>query len=160
MKQLISLSLAAFMLASCITERRRADIFHGYANEHRSEVLKYCPPPIEKVNPGTPDTVTIVDTVKVKVPYPVPGTNDTIWVDCPDTEYVYRYISKTDTLFRENTAELERQSLLRQDAEKEAAIASELAALADKRAKERLYWIIGLAIGLIASVILKIKNFI
>lgn len=158
MKYSILLLLAALMLGSCMTERKRSDIFHRYAREHRSEVLKYCPPVKEQVKPGKPDTVLVRDTVKVKVPYAVPGTTDTIWVECPETETIYQYIDRTDTLYRENTAELERLTLEREDYLKQIAAEAALREAAEQRAKNRLYWVIGLAIALAASAYIIFKS--
>ena len=81
MKLLISLSLAAFMLASCMTERKRADVFHRYARENPTELADICADeyPVKVVTTkGKTDTVTMRDTLRVKVPVPVPGGTDTL----------------------------------------------------------------------------------
>src|SRR5690606_11525329 len=107
MKLLISLSLAAFMLASCMTERKRADVFHRYARENPIDLAELCADefPVKVVTTkGKTDTVTVRDTSRVKVPVPMPGGTDTLWADCPPAEHVYHYINRTDTIMQENTA--------------------------------------------------------
>lgn len=163
MKQLISLSLAALMLASCVTERKRADLFHRYARENPTELAELCadefPPKITTVK-GKTDTVTKRDTLRVRVPVKIPGRTDTLWADCPPSETVYRYINRTDTIMQENTALIAELQGKLAESEKELAVETALRKKSDDAAHNRLYWIIGLGIGVIASVILKIKNFI
>lgn len=143
-------------MLSCMTERKRADIFHGYAARHRADVLAYCPPVKElPAVKGKPDTVTVIDTVNVKVPYPVPGTNDTIWVECPETEAVYRYIRQTDTVYRENTSELELLALELKESEEGKAVSDALMERSENRAKNLLWSVIGLAVALAASIALR-----
>src|SRR5690606_6073337 len=163
MKLLISLSLAAFMLASCMTERKRADIFHRYARENPTTLAELCADefPVKTITTkGKTDTVTMRDTLRVKVPVPVPGGTDTLWADCPPSETVYRYINRTDTIMQENTALIAELQGKLSESEKSLAVETALRKKSDDAAHSRLYWIIGLGIGLVASVILKIKNFL
>src|SRR5690606_38045719 len=163
MKLLISLSLAAFMLASCMTERKRADIFHRYARENPIDLAELCADefPVKTITTkGKTDTLTVRDTLRVKVPVVVPGGTDTLWADCPPSETVYRYINRTDTIMQENTALIAALQGKYAEADKEAEVERALRNKAEKEARNRLYWLIGLGAGLIASVILKIKNFL
>src|SRR5690606_20017963 len=163
MKLLISLSLAALTLASCITERKRADVFHRYAREHPTELAEMCadefPPKVTTVK-GKTDTVTKRDTLRVRVPVKIPGRTDTLWADCPPAEHVYHYINRTDTIMQENTALIAALQGKLADAGTELAVEKAMRSASDKSSRNRLYWIIGMGIGLIASVILKIKNFL
>ena len=163
MKLLISLSLAAFTLASCMTERKRADVFHRYARENPIDLAELCADefPVKTITTkGKTDTVTMRDTLRVKVPVPVPGGTDTLWADCPPAEHVYHYINRTDTIMQENTAMIAALQGKLADAGTELAVEKALRKKSDKSSRNRLYWIIGLGIGLVASVILKIKNFL
>ena len=163
MKLLISLSLAALTLASCITERKRADVFHRYAREHPTELAELCadefPPKVTTVK-GKTDTVTKRDTLRVRVPVKIPGRTDTVWAECPPAQVVEHYINRTDTIMQENTALIAELQGKLAESEKKLAVETALRKKSDDDAHSRLYWIIGLAVGLIASVILKIKNFI
>lgn len=162
MKLLISLSLAAFMLASCMTERKRADIFHRYARENPIDLAELCadkyPPKVTTVK-GKTDTVTKRDTLRVRVPV-VTKQLDTVWADCPPAEHVYHYINRTDTIMQENTAMIAALQGKLADVGTELAVETALRKKAKDTSHNRLYWIIGLGIGLVASVILKIKNFL
>jgi len=151
------------LLNGCMTERKRADVFHRYAREHPTELAELCSdkyPPKATTVKGKTDTVTKRDTLRVKVPVPVPGGTDTLWADCPPSETVYRYINRTDTIMQENTALIAALQGKLSESEKSLAVETALRKKSDDAAHSRLYWIIGLGIGLVASVILKIKNFL
>lgn len=163
MKYLISLSLAAFMLASCMTQKKRADVFHRYARENPTELAELCADefPVKTVmTKGKTDTMTVRDTLRIKVPVPVPGGTDTLWADCPPSETIYRYINRTDTIMQENTALIAELQGKLSASTTELAVEKALRAKSDKAARNRMYWIIGLGIGMVASIILKIKNFL
>src|SRR5690606_42162123 len=151
------------MLSGCMTERKRADVFHRYARENPTELAELCadkyPPKVTTVK-GKTDTVTKRDTLRVRVPVPVPGGADTVWADCPPAEHVYHYINRTDTIMQENTALIAELQGKLAEANRSLAVEAALRKKSDDTAHSRLYWIIGLAVGLIASVVLKIKNFI
>jgi len=151
------------MLSGCMTERKRADLFHRYARENPTKLAELCadkyPPKVTTVK-GKTDTVTMRDTLRVKVPVPMPGGTDTLWADCPPAEHVYHYINRTDTIMQENTALIAALQGKLAEANTELAVEKALRSSSDKQARNRLYWIIGLGIGLVASVILKIKNFL
>lgn len=151
------------MLVSCITERKRSDLFHRYARENPTELAELCADefPVKTITTkGKTDTVTMRDTLRVKVPVPVPGGTDTLWADCPPAEHVYHYINRTDTIMQENTAMIAALQGKLADVGTELAVEKAMRSASDKSSRNRLYWIIGLSIGLIASVILKIKNFL
>lgn len=162
MKIVLIITVVA-LLSGCMTERKRADIFHRYAREHPVDLAEICADefPVKVVTTkGKTDTVTVRDTLRVKVPVPVPGGTDTLWADCPPSETVYRYINRTDTIMQENTALIAELQGKLAEANTELAVEKALRSSSDKQARNRLYWIIGLGIGLVASVILKIKNFL
>ena len=151
------------LLNGCMTERKRADIFHRYARENPIDLAELCADefPVKTITTkGKTDTVTMRDTLRVKVPVPVPGGTDTLWADCPPAEHVYHYINRTDTIMQENTAMIAELQGKLAEANTELAVEKALRSSSDKQARNMLYWIIGLGIGLVASVILKIKNFL
>jgi len=161
MKYLILL-LLVLLLSGCMTQKKRGDIFHRYAREHPTELAELCadefPPKVTTVK-GKADTVTRRDTVRVRVPV-VTKQLDTIWADCPPAEHVYHYINRTDTIMQENTALIAELQGKLAESDKSLAVETALRKKAEDTSHNRLYWIIGLAVGLIASVILKIKNFL
>lgn len=132
--------LLCTMLSGCITQQKRQDIFHRHARENKADVLEYCPPVTTESKTGKPDTLTVTDTVKIKVPYVVNKT-DTLWIDCP--EAVYKYIRQTDTLFRENTALLEAELLKRQAAELESAELNATLQSKTSQVKALTFWLLG-----------------
>ena len=151
------------LLSGCMSERKRADIFHRYARENPIELAEICADefPVKTITTkGKTDTVTMRDTLRVKVPVPVPGGTDTLWADCPPAEHVYHYINRTDTIMQENTAMIAALQGKLADVGTELAVEKAMRSASDKSSRNRLYWIIGLGIGLISSVILKIKNFL
>lgn len=150
------------LISGCMTERKRADIFHRYARENPIDLAELCADefPVKTItSKGKTDTVTMRDTLRVRVPV-VTKQLDTLWADCPPSETVYRYINRTDTIMQENTALIAALQGKLAEANTELAVEKALRSSSDKQARNRLYWIIGLGIGLIASVILKIKNFL
>ena len=160
---ILPLLVALTLLSGCMTQKKRADLFHRYARENPTELAELCADefPVKVVTTkGKTDTVTVRDTLRVKVPVPVPGGTDTLWADCPPAEQVYHYINRTDTIMQENTAMIAALQGKLSASEKSLAVETALRKKSDDAAHSRLYWIIGLAVGLIASVILKIKNFI
>ena len=160
---ILPLLVALTLLSGCMTQKKRADLFHRYARENPTELAELCADefPVKVVTTkGKTDTVTVRDTLRVKVPVPVPGGTDTLWADCPPAEHVYHYINRTDTIMQENTAMIAELQGKLAEANTELAVEKALRSSSDKQARNRLYWIIGLGIGLVASVILKIKNFL
>ena len=150
------------LLSGCMTERKRADIFHRYARENPIDLAELCADefPVKTITTkGKTDTITMRDTLRVRVPV-VTKQLDTVWADCPPSEHVYHYINRTDTIMQENTALIAELQGKLSASEKSLAVETALRKKSDDAAHSRLYWIIGLAVGLIASVILKIKNFI
>lgn len=161
MKLLISLSLAAFMLASCMTERKRADIFHRHAREVPSDVLDYCPEPSVVVKPGKPDTVTVTETKRVPV---YVTETDTIWADCPEHEV--RTVYKTDTATVIDQApvmaladRLERSERdLAHERGKNEQLREQNADQGKRLAKQ--WWLsVGLGVGLLLSIVLRFVKF-
>lgn len=159
MKYLILL-LLVLLLSGCMTERKRADIFHRYARENPTELAELCadkyPPKITTIK-GKTDTVTKRDTVKVKVPVPVPGGTDTLWADCPPAQVVEHYINRTDTIMQENTALIAELQGKLSASEKSLAVETALRKKAEDTSHNRLYWIIGLGIALIGAAYLVFK---
>ncbi len=154
------LLLPVLLLSGCMTERKRADVFHRYAREHPTELAELCADkyPVKVVTvKGKADTVTRRDTVRVRVPV-VTKQLDTIWADCPPAQVVEHYINRTDTIMQENTALIAALQGKLAEVNTEIAVEKALRSSSDKQARNRLYWIIGLGIGLVASVILKIKG--
>lgn len=161
MRHLILLLTAVLMLYSCMTERKRADVFHRYARENPTELAEICAdkyPPKTVTVKGRTDTVTKRDTLRVRVPVKVPGGTDTVWADCPPAQVVEHYINRTDTIMQENTALIASLQGKLAQSEQDKAVETALRLEAKKAARNRMYWIVGLGIALIASVILRIKN--
>lgn len=154
------LLLLLLLLSGCMTERKRADVFHRYARENPTELAELCadkfPPKVATIK-GKTDTVTKRDTVKVKVPVPMPGGTDTLWADCPPSETIYRYINRTDTIMQENTALIAELQGKLSAAEKALAVEAALRKKAEDASHNRLYWIIGLGIALIGAAYLVFK---
>lgn len=149
------------MLSGCISQKKREDIFHRYARENPIDLAEtYADKfPVKTVTvKGETDTVTVRDTVQVKVPVPVNGGADTIWADCPPAETVYRYINRTDTIMQENTALIVALQGRLNEVNTEIAVEKALRVSAENQSKNRLYCIIGLIIGLAVSMALKIKR--
>lgn len=130
------------LFTSCITQKKREDIFHRHAREHREDVLVYCPPPSVIHKEGRADTVLVRDTAVHRVPVYITDT-DTVWVDCPEHETVYRYINQVDTIMQEDVAKLEALMLRNQKLEVDKLIAEDRLAVSEQRSKNRLYWLIG-----------------
>lgn len=161
--RLVTILLVMAMLSGCISQKKREDIFHRYARENPIDLAEtYADKfPVKTVTvKGRTDTLTVRDTVQVKVPVPVNGGADTIWADCPPTETVYRYINRTDTIMKENTALIVALQGKINELNTELAVEKSLRVSSENQSNNRLYWIIGLAIGLAASMALKIKRLI
>lgn len=151
------------MLSGCMTQKKREDIFHRYARENPVELAEICAdkyPPKTVTITGKTDTVVNRDTVKVKVPVVIPGGTDTVWADCPPAERIYHYINRTDTIMQENTAMIEALRLRRDSALQDLGIYRAMLDEWRERAKNRVWWIVGLAIALGASVIFRLRKLI
>lgn len=151
------------MLSGCMTQKKREDIFHRYARENPVELAEICADkyPTKTVTiTGKTDTVTTKDTVKVKVPVVIPGGTDTVWADCPPAERIYHYINRTDTIMQENTAMIESLRLRRDSALQDLGIYRAMLEEWRERAKNRVWWIVGLAIALGVSVIFRLRKLI
>lgn len=162
MKNVTCFLVSVVVLSGCMTERKRADVFHRYARENPIELAEICADefPVKTITTkGKTDTVTMRDTLRVRVPV-VTKEMDTVWADCPPAEHVYHYINRTDTIMQENTAMIAALQGKLADVGTELAVEKAMRSDSDKSSRNRLYWIIGLGIGLVASVILKIKNFL
>src|SRR5690606_37410759 len=98
--RIVSLLMVMALLSGCMTQKKRADVFHRYARENPTELAELCADefPVKTVTTkGKTDTVTVRDTLRVRVPV-VTTEMDTVWADCPPAEHVYHYINRTDTI--------------------------------------------------------------
>lgn len=161
--RIVVIMVVVCLLSGCMTERKRADVFHRYAREHPTELAELCadefPPKITTVK-GKTDTVTKRDTLRVRVPVKIPGGTDTVWADCPPAERIYHYINRTDTIMQENTAMIESLRLRRDSALQDLGIYRAMLEEWRERAKNRVWWIVGLAIALGVSVIFRLRKLI
>ena len=141
-KRLFPLILVLLLFTGCMTQKKREDIFHRHAREVPADVLDYCPPPSVIHKEGRADTVLVRDTAVHRVPVYITDT-DTVWVDCPEHETVYRYINQVDTIMQEDEAKLEALMLRNQKLEVDKLIAEDRLEVSEHRSKNRLYWLIG-----------------
>lgn len=149
------------LFTGCITEQKRADIFHRHAREVPADVLVYCPEPSVVVKPGKPDTVTVTETKRVPV---YVTETDTIWADCPEHEV--RTVYKTDTATVIDQApvmvladRLERSERdLAHERGKNEQLREQNADQGRRLAKQ--WWLsVGLGVGLLLSIALRFVKF-
>lgn len=154
MFRVLIMSALVALFASCITHKKREDIFHRHARENRADVLKYCPVPSIKVVKGQPDTTIIRDTSYHRVPVYITEA-DTVWADCPGHEVVYQYIDKVDTIMQENTAKIEELMIRNHDLDKRNAVTENRLSDRTRQSSARLKWAIAGWLLLVLSVALR-----
>lgn len=146
--------LGLFLLVSgCITQQKRADIFHRHAREHKADVLDYCPPVESK--PGRTDTVTKTD-IKYRTVTVVRNQTDTIEVDCPETEVIYRHTHRTDTVA--DAAALEALSLRLIEFDKNMSVSDALLKREEKAKRTAVYWAIGLGLFAVIGWVIALRR--
>lgn len=155
------LLLSMGMLQSCTTERKALN----YLQKHPEVGAVYCNDkhPVKEVFIKGKDSV-IEKTVTVKgdsvdCPPQIKG-KDTIRVKvkCPDQKVIYQNVYRTDTLVKENTA---KSAILGNELDKVNKSYLEekiLREKAEKEARTRLWYLIGLMAIVGAYVVLKIKK--
>ncbi len=109
MKAILSSITVVFFLFGCASKRERAEKFLKNNPEYFAQLCAINFPVAEKIVPGKP----VYDTLTVYLPgkeIPCPefvdqnGQKQAPKVKCPESETKYITIHKTDTIYRENTA--------------------------------------------------------
>lgn len=153
--QIIGGLVILLLFTSCITQKKREDIFHRHARENPADVLEYCEPPGLVYKPGRVDTIP-GDTVYIQ-----PDS-----VDCPDGTVIRPEpvavpcppsTRQVDTVTVRDMNEERRLALLLADKERHNAVLEDRFFYKAKQARNRLYWIIGISIVLGISVISRFK---
>lgn len=111
LKRILPPLIILVLFTGCLSQKKREDIFHRHAREHKADVLDYCPPPSIVYKPG--ETITDITVVTDSVPVYLDG--DTVWVECPEHEV--RHTSRVDTVTVTDEAALEASELRRISAE-------------------------------------------
>ncbi|WP_309924666.1 hypothetical protein [Arcicella sp. BE51] len=152
-KHIIILSFTIFSLIGCISEKKQRFKAEQFYREHPEELAQNCAekfPVMTKFIQGV--TITKRDTIfqKGKV-LDCPPVFDTITkqsfipkVICPEERIIYKTEYRTDTVINENTAKVEQYRLLNDKTAKELAISQNNEMLANKKAKQRFWMLIGL----------------
>lgn len=149
------------LFTSCMTQKKREDIFHRHAREVPADVLDYCPDPSVVIKPGKPDTVTVTETKRV----PVYVTEaDTIWADCPEHEVTTVHKTDTATVVDQAPVMALADRLDRSDrdlAHERGRIEQLREQNADqgKRLAKQWWLSVGLGVGLLLSIVLRFVKF-
>ena len=164
MKKILILAL---LLSGCYSAKKAAKQVARAGIEYPETVLNSCPEPKTETKylPGkethTSDTVIIAGK-KIPCPPVVNQKGDTVikYVNCPDQTVIHDTIRRTDTLSVqvENTARIQAQQLqissLTTDRDKWKQKYEE----SNDKAKNRLWYLIGLGITAVGYAVLKIKR--
>lgn len=130
------------LFTSCITQKKREDIFHRHARENPIDVLVYCEEPDTVFRTGKviekPGEVVYLQPDSIPCPDGSFVQPDTVRLECPPT------LERTpDTITVTDNNEINRLRLLNQQHEVDKLIAEDRLAVSEQRSKNRLYWLIG-----------------
>lgn len=158
------LLLISGLLQSCkVTEQKKIDKARIVALDHPESFADICSklfPVNEKLIKGK-DSLridTLIEEKIVKVPVVVKG--DTIYVDakCPKIKVVTNTIYRTDTLVQESTSKLKALQVVYDKKAKDYEDEKLLLETAEKTARNRLWYCVGLALLLAGMIILKLRK--
>lgn len=123
---LLSLVFMLILNLGCNLQQKREDRAYRFFREHPAKLAELCAneyPPKDSISPGK--EILITDTLKVpgdSIPCPpVPGQKP-VFVKCPEQKTITNTRTKTDTIFRENTARVASLNAKLQEANTKLAI--------------------------------------
>ena len=157
--------LIAGCLQSCSTLEKRIAKAKLVAVENPNSFASLCGQlfPVKEVFIKGKDSVRIDSVTKtntITVTRVIKGDTVYIDVDCPKEKVVTRTVIRTDTVVKENTANLKTLGVKYDELNTKYVKSEQSLSDAEKSAKNRIWWIVGLALVLAGSIFLHIRRII